>query len=277
LPKFNKPPVVEVVLAVQFQQLAGMHVGHLGAVWQRFQSKFSRVQQQPRFPHTIERRGVQPPEPFNFASLMSPMDGIPRMWLLTANDCELLQVQPDRFMRNWRRYHDGQIAYPSYDGHIRPGFVEDFANFSAVIEDLQLGPLIVDQCEVTYVNHIDGAGVWEEFSQLGRVFKGWDATYPRSIDGGADNNVAVRMRREVADDHGEFVGHFFIELDSAYALRPAGAMTPVFQLQLSIRGRPLGEGTDGVMLFMDFAHKIIVNSFADLTTPEMHKVWERIQ
>ena len=276
LPKFNKPPVVEVVLGVQFQQLAGFHVGHHGAIWQRFQGKFSRVQQQPRLPHIIERKGVQPPEMLNVMSLMSPSDHVPRMWLLSADDTELVQVQPDRFMRNWRRYHDGQIAYPSYDDHIRPGFVEDFANFSAVIEDQQLGPPIADQCEVVYVNHIDHSGTWQDFSQLGRVFKGWDATYPHSVGSGTDT-VAYRMRRDVTDDHGKFVGHFFIELDSAYSLRQTGAMTPIFQLQLNVRGRPLSEGAEGVMRFMDLAHKIIVNSFAELTTPEMHAIWERIQ
>ncbi len=135
---------------------------------------------------------------------------------------------------------------------------------------------MVDQCEVVYVNHIEPSGVWDDFSQLSRVFTGWDASYPRSIAGSADA-VSCRMRREVADDDGKFVGYFYIELDSAFSFRLITPMAPVFQLQLTVRGRPLGEGTDGVMRFMDLAHKMIVNSFAELTTPKMHTVWERTQ
>lgn len=281
LPKFNKPPVAEVVLGVQFEPFVGMHVGHIGLLWERYKSKFSRVDQQPRLPHVIERKGnPAPPIILPSISIMSATDLIPRVWMLSEDNTELIQVQSDRFLRNWRRYHSNTIPYPSYEGSSRPGFVADYENFCAFVVDQGLGSPAVDQCEMTYINHIRPCGVWSQFAQLDKVFVGWSSAYP-ALAGSNANTIGFRVRHELADDQGKFVGHLFAELDSGYLPEPLGAsndeLVPVLQFQLIVRGRPLSEGMAGVMQFMDFAHRVIVKSFADVTTEEMHKVWERTQ
>jgi hypothetical protein len=132
---------------------------------------------------------------------------------------------------------------------------------------------------MTYINHIRPCGVWSEFAELGKVFKGWGPNYP-ALGGNKADTIGCRVRHELADDEGRFVGHLFVETESGYLTAPDAAnseLTPVLQFQLIVRGRPLGQGTAGVMQFMDFAHSVIVNSFTDVTTIEMHKVWERIQ
>jgi uncharacterized protein (TIGR04255 family) len=279
LPKFTNPPVVEVLLSAQFQQLAGMNVGHLGLLWERFKTKFPRTAQQPALPHIIERKGVNAAPVMPTFSLMAPADQVPRFWMIGEDDSDLVQVQSDRFMRNWRRYHNAEMVYPSYDGHNRPEFLLDFETFRSFVIEQGWGELNIDQCEVAYVNHIKPGKGWKDFSQLDRVFKGWASEYPR-LAGSAANSIACRIRHEVSDGHDKFIGHLFIELDSAYAVPtpPAsGELSPLFQLQLIVRGRPLREGVQGVMEFMDRAHSIIVKSFAAITTPKMHKIWERTQ
>ena len=279
LPKFANPPVVEVLISAQFEQLTAMHVGHLGLLWERFKTKFPRIMQQPALPHAIERKGaVQPPIVPTF-SLMAPADQVQRLWMISEDDSQLVQVQSDRFMCNWRRYHNATAAYPSYEGHNRPEFEVDFKTFRTFVADQGLGDLKFDQCEVSYVNHIRPGKGWTNLSQLDRVFKGWSLAYP-PLAGSAADAIACRIRHEVADGGGKFVGHLFVDLDSVYTLPTppsSGELSPVFQLQLTVRGRPLQEGVQGVMEFMDFAHSIIVKSFAEVTTPEMHKVWERTQ
>jgi hypothetical protein len=47
----------------------------------------------------------------------------------------------------------------------------------------------------------------------------------------------------------------------------------VFAMNLTARGAPEGDGIDGVMKFLDRAHRTIVLAFTDLTTEEMHRVW----
>jgi hypothetical protein len=127
---------------------------------------------QPRLPHVIERKGnPAPPALLPNVSIMSASDLIPRVWMLSNDGTELIQVQTDRFLRNWRRYHNDTIPYPSYESSGRPGFEEDFKTFCKFVEDQRLGNLEIDQCEMTYINHIRPCGVWSEFAQLDRVFK----------------------------------------------------------------------------------------------------------
>ena len=47
--------------------------------------------------------------------------------------------------------------------------------------------------------------------------------------------------------------------------------------QIIARGQPRGPAYAGVAAFHDHAHKAIVRCFAAITTPEMHKLWERYQ
>lgn len=279
LPRFKRPPVVEVVIGVQFAPLAAMHVGHLGLIWEQFKPKFPRFQPQMILPHAIERKGVHSP-PLPALALLTATDQIHRVWMISKDESDLIQVQSDRFLRNWRRYHNDEIEYPSYGGHNRPGFVEDYENFTRFVADQELGPIAIDQCEMTYINHIKPCGVWSEFAQVNRVFKGWSADYPH-LAGGPAGLIGCKTRHDVSDEKGEFIGHLYLELNSGFSLRRTvpdeGDPAPILQLQLTVRGRPLGAGSEGVMQFMDLAHRVIVKSFAEVTTPEMHNVWERIQ
>jgi len=205
---------------------------------------------------------------------------VPRMWIISEDGCELIQVQVDRFLRNWRRYHGPTIAYPTYDIHTRPNFVRDFGEFLEFTKTQRLPTPAIDQCEITYINIIQPCDVWEHFGQLDRVFKGWSSDYPK-LAGSEALATGWRAQHEVADANGKFVGHLFVELDSAFSVPPgsppSSEPSPIFQLQLTVRGRPLGEGIDGVMAFMDLGHSIIVNSFVAVTTAEMHAVWGRVQ
>jgi hypothetical protein len=52
--------------------------------------------------------------------------------------------------------------------------------------------------------------------------------------------------------------------------------TPILVLNLTARGEPLEGGIEGAFGFFELGRKWIVKGFAELTTAEMHKVWERI-
>ena len=115
LPRFNKPPVAEVVLGVQFSPLQGAHVGHVGMLWQRYRDRFPNVSQQLPISHTIERPGVQFQGGLPTISMMALGEMPQRTWFVNSENTDLIQVQSDRFIRNWRRYHDSTIPYPSYE------------------------------------------------------------------------------------------------------------------------------------------------------------------
>jgi hypothetical protein len=54
-----------------------------------------------------------------------------------------------------------------------------------------------------------------------------------------------------------------------------GDLKEIVVFTLSARGRPQGSKPDDIVRWMDDARAWIVNSFAELTTPAMHKLWKR--
>lgn len=274
LPKFTNPPVVEVALSVQFQPPAGLSVAHLGLFWGRCRDRFPRIEQHGPIVNIIERRGVRsPPVDNGQLSLSVDLDTIPRLWMINESFTELLQLQSDRFVRNWRRYHDHSIPYPSFEARIRPEFQKDYEAFSNFAGEQGWEDLTVNQCEVTYINHIAAGKIWQSHDQLDRVFKGWSSTYP-PVAGSKAESIGVRLRHELVDGSGKFLGRLHVDVNSGFIRKDEA---PVFVLQLAARGQPLGAGVSGVMRFLDYGHEVIVSSFAELTTADMHRIWGRTQ
>jgi len=278
LPKFKRPPVVEVALAVQFAPLKGFTAAHLGLIWQHYRSEFPRIEQQPPSKNRIERTGLKPANQGLQINFLGGEQIVPRLWMISKNDCELIQVQSDRFARNWRRYHDDQLEYATFD-QIRPQFVNDFGSFRKLIAELGFGELTVDQCEVTYVNHIQTSDVWANHSQLDRVFIGWSSEQLK-MDGQEAESIVVRVNYQLKNA-GEFIGRLLFSIDPQYVSTKANGspseVAPIFATNLVARGQPIGEGDEGVMRFIDLGHETIVKYFAQVTTKSMHEAWGRIQ
>jgi uncharacterized protein (TIGR04255 family) len=152
LPDFESPPVVETVLSVQFEPLVAVRTAHLGLLWEKFRAKFPKVEERPpldpvfeQFPEVARPRlGLQ----------LQALDRLPvsRLWFVTDQGNEMIQVQPDRFIRNWRKEGQGE-QYPRYEAG-KKLFERDFGVFQEFLTDNRLGSPQVNQCEVTYVNHI---------------------------------------------------------------------------------------------------------------------------
>lgn len=276
-PRFDRPPVTEVALGAQFKPVAGLGVPQLGLLWGAFRNQFPRVEHHPPLPHEIERRGVRVQQsPFQIQLVEGAGGAIPRLWMINADNTELLQVQQDRFVRNWRRRGASEALYPEYVEHLRPSLIEDLERFARFVRDEGLGSLEFDQCEITYVNHIDGEGVWKGHSEFAKVFRGLSPEYDLGPRCPLDA-IGFRARHELFDAAGEFVGRLHIQLDSAFkppsAEKPEPA--PMFALQLIARGRPLGADVPGVLAFLDFGHDAIVTTFDNITSDAMHRAWGR--
>ncbi len=103
LPSFDRPPVVEVVLSVQFEPLVSLHTPQLGLLWKEFEARFPKTEDQPPLPPSIEQFGRRSMPPVSFS--IQEIDGAtpPRVWFLNREETELIQVQQDRFIVNWRQ------------------------------------------------------------------------------------------------------------------------------------------------------------------------------
>jgi uncharacterized protein (TIGR04255 family) len=134
LPDFERPPVVEVVVGVQFEEL-GLKVPHLGLLWQKYRGRFPHVDQRPALDPVVERFGVPAP-PIPSLTLMDQPPAN-RLWFMTEAQDELIQVQPDRLILNWRNF-EAKHGYPRYEA-VEQGFLSTFATFTEFLTEQGLG------------------------------------------------------------------------------------------------------------------------------------------
>lgn len=273
LPSYRNPPVIEVVASVQFDPFPNASIVHLGLLWQRFRQQFPNVESQLPLAPVVERLGVR--APLNRAQIEVSTDvGAPRLWFVNESGDELIQIQQDRFIRNWRAMPKVGKAYPRYEQHIRPRFLEDYRVFQRFLHGERLGDLNVNQCEVTYVNHIYPNRLWSTHDDLGSIFRGWNAGYSAAVRTPSEA-IHLRVAHILNDVAGEFLGRLHVTIQSAF--RGPGDDSdkeqPIFVLTLTARGRPTARGEDGVVGFLDLGRRAIVESFDRMTTPEMHEVW----
>jgi len=181
----------------------------------------------------------------------------------------LLQVQPDRFTHNWRKVKD-EDEYPRYE-KVRATFQEEVEKFQVFLSREGVGELALNQCEVTYVNHIFPCEHWEHHGELHKVI----TIVSAGSDAGVlpkEESVQYVSHHVINDENDEFLGRLHISVESAYHKEDD---VPIFVLKLTVRGRPLTEGLAGVLGFFDMGRELIVRGFTDITTDEMHNIWER--
>jgi uncharacterized protein (TIGR04255 family) len=263
LPDFSDPPVAETVLSVHFDRLSALQTAHFGQYWGEVQDRFPVTEEHGELPSFVELSPEQPQPSvgIQFQALEAPPT--PRFWFTDQRGTELIQVQKDRFIKNWRRTGDGDL-YPRYE-RVRSGFDEDFSDFAQFVSRNKLGTIRVKQCEVTYINHIVAGQGWKTHADLEKVFTVW--RQPRSIFPGKAQDLMFRARFPIFDHSGSFAGRLHVTLQPVTRLLDGA---PMFVLELTARGQ-IGEETD----FFDLGREWIVRSFAALTTPTMHKIWGR--
>ncbi len=269
LPDFHNPPVTEVALSVQCDPLQSLRLVHLGSIREIFKKDFPNFEEHPPMNPATEKFGEQISPTLEFNVFNEPP--VPRLWLLNEEKTELIQVQQDRFIRNWRKIQ-GDEPYPHYE-IISESFKKDFDIYKKFLSDEGLGEFVPNQCEITYVNHIFQGEGWKHHGELEKLFTVWDARYSDSFLPQPED-VTFAVRYQIPREGDKPLGRLNI------IVRPGFQKTdnkPLIAMTLIARGKPLdGEG-DGVIPFFNEGREWIVRGFASITEENMHKIWERFQ
>lgn len=271
LPEYKKPPLIEVALSVQFDSLSNLTIPKLGLLWGKYRNRFPEVEQHPPAESVIELLGVRNTIPKKPTIKFSTTPPLPRLWFVDKNGNELLQVQNDMFGRNWRKVRD-QETYPRYEKSIRSLFENDLNEFLDFLTQEGLGVINPNQCMITYVNHIHSCEAWEDHSEISKVFNYWDERTLRNSSLGIEE-IKFAISHILNDAAGEFVGRLHTSVEPAFWSKND---RPIFIFNLTARGRPMGDGLEGIMNFMDFGRSHIVKTFDEMTTLSMHKYWEKL-
>lgn len=153
LPGFESPPINEVVCGVQFKHLERWKTAHFGAFWwDKARNEYPEVEDHPPLPYQADPvtgsvPGGSPPK-IGEGSLLP----LRRVWLVDPTGRYLMQVDPPRFLHNWRKMADTD-PYPRFEEAYRR-FTTAFDLYRSFVEELSLGDLSPNLYELTYINHI---------------------------------------------------------------------------------------------------------------------------
>ncbi|HUK22259.1 MAG TPA: TIGR04255 family protein [Gemmatimonadales bacterium] len=269
LPEFSNPPVIEVACSIQFKPIEGLDTTRLLALASELKDRFPDVQQHPPLPHELEGFDLPAPPRMSF-QLQAPLQLL-RWWFINQNGTQLLQVQHDRFTLNWRKLERDDEEYPHYR-QLRERLVDEYWRFEDFLQGAGLGAPLPDQVELTYLNHIPAGQPGGPREDVARLTKLWGGEPTGTLLAAPAEEVGFAARYVMYDGGETPRGRLYIQLESSYRFADN---SPVYVLQLRGRAAPEGEGLPGAVRSLDRAHRWIVQTFADITTEDKHRLWGR--
>lgn len=267
LPSFRSPPLDEVAIAIQFQGIERFSLAY-GAFFERIRSNYPVYEEHDPIPVQFETFG-RSQEVGSEISLESL--SLRRGWYISSDGHELVQLQPNRLVQNWRRIN-GQGEYPRFPA-VFSKFQENLETIKLVLNDLSLSQIQINQVDITYFNNIPLLMDENNSSAFERIFQWPEAR--RMSEEAAGFSIAPEA---VNFNVGRLV---FAPGSTTPCARLVASAVPaetdtgqkVIRFQLRFRGPLSSEGT--LEQFFEVARSAIVKSFTDLTSPECHILWER--
>ncbi len=251
---FENPPVNEVVAAAYFQPpLLNLRNEHIGLFWAKIKKDFPVVEQQPSTSFELNAA-----EPF-------PM---PRYWFIAKDEINLIQIQKNAFMFNWRRRKN---AYPQFHKHIKPGFDKYYGLFSEFIqEEANTQPPPIDFCELSYINILERCEYWVGPQDTAKVIPSFSILNPGMEDlhppvfncnftygVSADTQLHIGIRNGIKDQQQD---------------------APVLLFEIKAFGRLGQVEKPRADEWFERAHAAIIKCFLEMTSPDIQKrFWKPVE
>lgn len=260
LPDYERPPVIEVACGIQFVPLTRFQATALGLFWQTIRDEYTEVQEMAPLPQIIEQLSSVS-EPTDAKIEMFGIPPLPRMFFLHKESCWLMQVQRDRFLHNWLKERD-EYSYPHYP-LIYERFWKAWERFLLFCNDEKIESPVVNQLEITYINHIPVGQGWETLADLGNVFRdiGWigsDRFLP------PPESAGLRLTFLLPDSQGR------LHVSVKHAVRVSDKQ-PVLLCELTARGLPDKKDVTAIKNWFGLGREWIVRGFADIMNIDVQK------
>jgi uncharacterized protein (TIGR04255 family) len=255
--RFESPPINELVIATYFNPpLFALRSEHIGLFWSRIRSEFPTVEQQ---------------APVGVAGALEPLSGelfpMPRFWFVAEDKINLIQLQKNAFMLNWRRQ---DAEYPHFAENLKPTFdkyfrvFEDFAREDAGVQDIK-----IDLCELTYINTIEACQYWQGPQDTAAVIPSF--VMP---DTGIETSAAPAFNCTYVYVLSKDV-QLRVGIRNGEATARPG--TPVLVLEIKATGRLGQVGKSAADAWFERAHDAITACFVGMTSKDIqHTYWKPI-
>lgn len=271
LPQWDKPPVDEVAISIQFNDVAGFKIVHYGQLADLYRNVgLTQYEDKGAINSSFEVFGKRvAPIQFQFQAVDVPF---PRVWYMSKDKHRLVQVQPDRFVYNWRKV-EGEGKYPRLND-VLPEFVDRCQQFQTFLSDHELPQLTLNQCELSYFNIIEVEDDETFHQAFARVFRFWNG----ELNTGELNNGGV-----LEQDAGNLALTYIVRAKDgtplarihSHAQAAERGNKRVIRFSLVFRGpwtKPVGQE---LLEFFALGREAIGRLFDSMVTERMHAQWGR--
>lgn len=261
-PNFTSPPVVELVLGVQFAPLPNLTTGHYGLFWQSLGDEWTGPADAIPIEDQFELFDPAPwPNPGAFSFRLQPVRPPGRFTLEHRDQQRMLQLQQSRFHLNWRKRDS---FYPSYRSLISQ-FEDTYSRFTDFADRSGVGKLTPNQWELTYVDAFPQGEYWNTLDDWSSFLPGLFGTL-RPAGGLALERRSAEWSFEIVPRQGRL--HV-----TAQTGRTSDGDRQSLLLQMTARG-PIGRGgVESLREGLDVGHGVAVETFLRVTSDEIKARW----
>ena len=255
LPSFDNPPVIEVVIGVQFESLSRFHIPHVGVLWDCLDRKKYPTCEEVAPLHGYEDERV----------IVYEKPPMPRIWFIGEDQSSVVQFQKDRFLYNWRKNPDPEVGkpYPRYSKVIK-GFYDNIQNFQSCIKSLDIEAINPQRLEISYINIIP-LELFGGAANIGKILKdvSWmnkNRALPEPHRVNVDWQFKVKKISALLD----------LRINTAQVQKTG---EEILRIELTVKGQAPHKDIRKCRAWFDTAHETIVTGFKDITTANAHKMW----
>jgi uncharacterized protein (TIGR04255 family) len=265
-PEFERPPLIEQVITVVFDALAGFGIGDIGRFWTEIEDQFPLCESAPPLDPAPELpptdSGLE--HEISVAAAAAPIRGIYKQ----AEGGEAVQVQPDRFVFNWTRF--GEAPYPRSEATM-DRFLQLYETFRTYIRRRQLGEIVVNQCELVNVNIID-MDAWGGHADAPMVFTMVETEPPLNCL--HPESYTHSSTHAISGKGGEFKGRLHTSLQPVTRIADG---VQAYRFELTARSSRLARGWPEATDFFNLARDSINATFMASTTAQAHEYWGEVK
>ena len=262
-PTFDRPPIVELVLGVQFSPLTKLRAAHFGLYWKQLSEEWVEAVDGPLLEDQFElfdrSKGLSP----SFLLRVEPLRLPSRFLVKDRNKERQIQMQSTRFHFNWQKQSN---CYPSYKTLIVE-FEGAFKAFENFVSSHMLGPLALNQWELTYVNSFPRFEYWDTPADWPKVLPGLFGNLFASEGLGIElEHRAAQWSYEIIPKQGR------LHISAQPSTRGDHAQDTLL-LQITARGPIEKDGISDLRTGLDLGHDVAVGSFLRVVDEDIQRGW----
>ncbi len=251
--KYETPPIDEIVCGIRFNPIKALRSVHFGILWQKFRSDFPKVEDQILVAPVPSEELNNPDKP-----------PLPRVWFIHKNENDLVQIQRNRFLHNWRK-RQSDDEYPGF-GKVIENFERYLSRFQEFLVEENLGNLVVRQYELTYIDLIPKGQGWENHGDLEKVFPNLVSLTGQSIHSIDVRDVNLQIVFALPND----LGQLRLAIRTAERISDKQAL---IHIEFNAHSNRPHEPLRG---WFDAAHNAVIKLFSDLVSNEIQdNLWGR--